>query len=64
VRVDDVCGVSGFNLQGYFVDVVPIAEDGPPRRENYSEILLQHVKALAIDQLASERQEHPRWPKA
>jgi pilus assembly protein CpaB len=64
LRVDDVRGVAGFILPGDFVDVVLIAEDGPPRRENYSEILLQHLKVLAVDQLASERQEQPTVAKA
>src|SRR6266436_9548960 len=64
LRVDDVRGVAGFILPGDFVDVVLIAEDGPPRRENYSEILLQNLKVLAVDQLASERQEQPTVPKA
>jgi pilus assembly protein CpaB len=59
-----VRGVAGFILPGDFVDVVMIAEDSPPRRENYSEILLQHVKVLAVDQLASERQEQPTVAKA
>jgi pilus assembly protein CpaB len=64
VRVDDVRGVAGFILPGDFVDIVLIAEDAPPRRENYSEILLQYVRVLAIDQLASERQEQPTVAKA
>jgi pilus assembly protein CpaB len=64
VRVDDVRGVAGFILPGDFVDVVLIAEDAPPRRENYSDILLQHVRVLAVDQLASERQEQPTVAKA
>ena len=64
IRVDDVRGVAGFILPGDYVDVVLIAEDAPPRRENYSEILLQHVKVLAVDQLASERQEQPTVAKA
>jgi pilus assembly protein CpaB len=64
LRVDDVRGVAGFILPGDFVDVVLIAEDGPPRRENYSEILLQHLKVLAVDQFASERQEQPTVAKA
>jgi pilus assembly protein CpaB len=64
VRVDDVRGVAGFILPGDFVDVVLIGEEGPPRRENYSDILLQHVKVLAVDQLASERQEQPTVAKA
>src|SRR5882672_7718883 len=64
VRVDDVRGVAGFILPGDFVDVVLIGEDPAIKREGYSEILLQHVKVLAIDQLASERQEQPTVPKA
>ena len=53
-------------MPGDYVDVVWIqAEAGPPgRRENYSEILLQHVKVLAVDQLASEQHEQPTVAKA
>ena len=64
VRVDDVRGVAGFILPGDYVDVVLIAEGTPPQRENYSDILLQHVKVLAVDQLSSERQEQPTVAKA
>jgi pilus assembly protein CpaB len=66
VRVDDVRGVAGFILPGDFVDVVLIrAEEGFRRdRDNYSDILLQQVKVLAVDQLASERQEQPTVAKA
>jgi pilus assembly protein CpaB len=64
IRVDDVRGVAGFILPGDYVDVVLIAEASAARRENYSEILLQHLKVLAVDQLASERQEQPTVAKA
>ncbi len=64
VRVDDVRGVAGFILPGDFVDIVLIGDDSSARHEGYSETLLQHVKVLAIDQLASERQEHPTVAKA
>jgi pilus assembly protein CpaB len=64
VRVDDVRGVAGFILPGDFVDVVLIGEDPGAQREGYSDILLHHVKVLAIDQLANERQEQPTVPKA
>jgi pilus assembly protein CpaB len=64
VRVDDVRGVAGFVAPGDFVDVVLIGEDPAFQRENYSEILLHHVKVLAIDQVASERQEQPTVAKA
>src|SRR6516165_5882280 len=48
VRVDDVRGVAGFILAGDFVDVVLISEDPAFQREGYSDILLHHVKVLAI----------------
>lgn len=64
VRVDDVRGVAGFILPGDFVDVVLIRAEEGYRRENFSEILLQQVKVLAVDQLASERQEQPTIAKA
>ena len=64
VRVDDVRGVAGFILPRDFVDVVLISEDPAAKRESYSDILLHHVKVLAIDQLASERQQHPAIAKA
>ena len=64
VRVDDVRGVAGFILPGDFVDVVLIGEDPASQREGYSDILLHHVKVLAIDQLVNERQEQPTVPKA
>src|SRR5260370_209193 len=64
LRVDDVRGVAGLILPGAFLDVVLIAQDRPPRRENYSEILLQHLKVLAVDQVSSERQGQPTVAKA
>jgi len=66
VRVDDVKGVAGFVLPGDRVDVVLIrAIVGPGgAAENISDVLLQHVKVLAIDQLANERQETPTVAKA
>src|SRR6187455_494941 len=66
VRVDDVRGVAGFVLPGDRVDVVLIRTlprpSGPP--ESVSDVLLQHVKVLAIDQLLNERQEAPTVAKA
>jgi pilus assembly protein CpaB len=64
VRVDDVRGVAGFILAGDFVDVVLISEDPAFQREGYSDILLHHVKVLAIDQLVAEPPEQPTIPKA
>ena len=64
VSVDDVRGVAGFVLPGDFVDIVLIADDGSPKRESYSDILLEHVKVLAIDQVASEGEGQPTVAKA
>jgi pilus assembly protein CpaB len=67
VRVDDVRGVAGFVLPGDRVDVVLIRSmpqaNGTPA-ENISDVLMQHVKVLAVDQLINERQEKPTVAKA
>ena len=58
VRVDDVKGVAGFVLPGDRVDVVLIRSVHRPNGlpvESFSDVLLQHVKVLAVDQLANER---------
>jgi pilus assembly protein CpaB len=65
VRVDDVRGVAGFILPNDHVDVVLIrADTESARRQSYSELLLQNVKVLAIDQIASEQKESPTVAKA
>src|SRR5262249_19106540 len=67
VRVDDVRGVAGFVLPGDRVDVVLIRNIRAPSgstAENISDVLLQHVKVLAVDQLANEQQEKPTVARA
>jgi pilus assembly protein CpaB len=64
VRVDDVRGVAGFVLPGDFVDIVMIADDASNRRQSYSDILLEHVKVLAIDQVAGEAEGKPAIARA
>jgi pilus assembly protein CpaB len=64
VRVDDVRGVAGFVLPGDFVDIVMIADEASNRRQSYSDVLLEHVKVLAIDQIASEGEEKPKVAQA
>ena len=65
VRVDDVRGVAGFILPNDHVDVVLIRADTESvRKQSYSELLLQNVKVLAIDQIASEQKEAPTVAKA
>jgi pilus assembly protein CpaB len=66
VRVDDVRGVAGFVLPGDRVDVVLIRSEnrGNGQTQNTSDVLVQHVKVLAIDQVANERQEEVSVAKA
>jgi len=66
VRVDDVRGVAGFVLPGDRVDVVLIRAVPRPNApaENTSDVLMQYVKVLAVDQLVNERQEKPTIAKA
>jgi pilus assembly protein CpaB len=64
VAVDDVRGVAGFIFPGDFVDVVVTRTNSSDGPQNFSEVILQHVKVLAIDQMAGERQEHPTVAKA
>jgi pilus assembly protein CpaB len=64
VRVDDVRGVAGFVLPGDFVDIVMIANEASNKRQSYSDILLEHVKVLAIDQIAGEADGKPTVAKA
>ena len=65
IRVDDVRGVAGFILPNDHVDVVLARTDNQStRKESYSELLLQNVKVLAIDQVAGEKKEQPTVAKA
>jgi pilus assembly protein CpaB len=65
VRVDDVRGVAGFVLPGDRVDVVLIrTREAAGTVEKFSDVLLQNVKVLAVDQLANERQEKATVAKA
>jgi pilus assembly protein CpaB len=64
VAVDDVRGVAGFIFPGDFVDVALTRTDNSASPRNFSAVILQHVKVLAIDQMADQRQEHPTVAKA
>jgi pilus assembly protein CpaB len=65
IRVDDVRGVAGFILPGDRVDVVLIRSDSETGvRRDYSDLLLQDVKVIAVDQLASEQKNSPTVAKA
>ena len=67
VKVDEVRGVAGFILPGDRVDVVLTrgenanAADG---NAGFADVLLQNTKVLAIDQLASDREDKPSVARA
>jgi pilus assembly protein CpaB len=61
IRVNDVDGVGGFVLPGDRVDIVLTRQE----KENASsQVLLQDVRVLAIDQIADERASNPTVPKS
>jgi pilus assembly protein CpaB len=64
VAVDDVRGVAGFIFPGDYVDVVLTRTNTGDGPQDFSEVILQHIKVLAIDQVAGERQERPTVAKA
>ncbi len=62
IRVNDVLGVSGFVLPGDRVDIMLTrTRRGSARNsdETYTDVLLQGVKVLAIDQSADDRTDKP-----
>jgi pilus assembly protein CpaB len=65
VRVDDVRGVAGFVLPNDRVDVVLIrsSKDSPGNRQQ-SDLLLQDIKVIAVDQISSEQKDRPVVAKA
>ncbi len=68
VRVDDVRGVAGFLVPGDHVDVVLTRlESGGVANaaaNSYTDVLLQNVKVLAVDQIASSSEDKPTVAKA
>lgn len=61
VRVSDVTGVSGFIMPGDFVDVLYTRDEESRRNGNNlkSDVLLQHIRVLGIDQDLSELTDVP-----
>ena len=57
VRVDDIVGVAGFVQPGDRVDVL-LTRQGD-KGEAYSDLILQNLKVLGIDQLADDRAAKP-----
>lgn len=56
VRVDDVRGVAGFIQPNDRVDVVLIRTEGTANGQGYSDLILQNMKVLAVDQIAGPQQ--------
>jgi pilus assembly protein CpaB len=66
VRVNDVEGVAGFILPGDRVDVMLTrrAGDGGGNKDGTTDLVVQNVPVLAIDQLADQRSDKPTLAKA
>jgi pilus assembly protein CpaB len=62
IRVNDVEGVAGFVLPGDHVDVVLTRQQD--KGGAVTDVVLQNVRVLAIDQLSDERSEKPSLAKA
>ena len=62
IRVNDVEGVAGFVLPGDYVDVALTRQND--KIAATSDIILQSVRVLAIDQVADERTDKPSVAKA
>lgn len=71
IRVNDVLGVAGFVLPGERVDImltrseaVEVGDDKAVQKNAFTDVLLQNVRVLAVDQLADDRTEEPTPAKA
>lgn len=64
IRVNDVVGVAGFVLPGDRVDILLTRQMGKDRNNLITDVLIQNVRVLAVDQLANDRAESPVVVKA
>jgi hypothetical protein len=73
VRVDDLHGVAGFILPNDRVDVIlirsvsdaiSVSDTAEGGRRDYSDLLLQDVKVIAINQIAAQQKDNPDVAKA
>jgi pilus assembly protein CpaB len=59
IRINDVSGVAGFLLPGDRVDVLLTRPAGDDKDNLVTDVILQSVVVLGVDQLASEESEKP-----
>ena len=64
IRVNDVFGVAGFVLPGDRVDVLLTRSESGNDKKQFTDVLLQNVRVLGIDQLADDRTEKTAVAKA
>ncbi len=62
IRVNDVDGVAGFVLPGDHVEVLVTRQ--PEKNNSNTDVVLQNVRVLAIDQLADDATDKPMVAKA
>ena len=62
IRVNDVEGVAGFVLPGDHVDVV-LTRQAEDKTVAATDVVLQNVRVLAVDQIADERADKPSSPR-
>ena len=62
IRMNDVVGVAGFVLPGDRVDVL-YTKNGSGDSSSSTDILIQNVRVLAVDQVADQKKSDPIVPK-
>lgn len=66
IKVNDVAGVGGFVMPGDYVDILLVVEERDaddrkkPKLPGFSDLLLERVRVLAIDQSFDLKQEQPK----
>jgi pilus assembly protein CpaB len=64
IRVTDISEVSGFIVPGDRVDVLLTRDESGGRDSMINDVLLQNIRVLAVDQIASDRHDKPVVVKA
>lgn len=66
IKINDVVGVGGFVMPGDFVDILLVVEEKEaedrkkPKLPAYTDLLLERVRVLAIDQTFDPKMEQPK----